>query len=126
MVRKIVLSIMAVLAVCFVAFAQNLQVTGTVKDAAGNPVVGAAVFVEGTTVGTTTGVDGSFKLQVPADGNLFVSFMGYEEQKIAINGKSLINVILKDDYQAIDEVVVQTAREQVLLVKKVSRAADVN
>ena len=57
MVRKIVLSIMAVLAVCFVAFAQNLQVTGTVKDAAGNPVVGAAVFVEGTTVGTTTGVD---------------------------------------------------------------------
>ena len=111
MVRKIVLSIIAVLAVCFVAFAQNLQVTGTVKDAAGNPVVGAAVFVEGTTVGTTTGVDGSFKLQVPADGNLYVSFMGYEDMKVAINGKSVVNVILKDDYQAIDEVVVQTFGE---------------
>ena len=111
MVRKIVLSIIAVLAVAFVAFAQNLQVTGTVTDGSGNPVVGAAVFVEGTTVGTTTGVDGSYKLQVPADGNLFVSFMGYEEQKVAVNGKSVVNVVLKDDYQAIDEVVVQTFGE---------------
>ena len=111
MVRKIVLSIMAVLAISFVAFAQNLQVTGTVKDAAGNPVVGAAVFVEGTTVGTTTGVDGSFKLQVPADGNLYVSFMGYEDVKVAIDGKNVVNVVLKDDYQAIDEVVVQTFGE---------------
>lgn len=111
MVRKIVLSIFAVLAVCAVAFAQNLQVTGTVKDSAGKAVVGAAVFVEGTTLGTTTGVDGSFKLQVPADANLYVSFMGYEDQKIAVNGKSLINIVLKDDYQAIDEVVVQTFGE---------------
>ena len=111
MVRKIVLSIIAVLAVAFVAFAQNLQVTGTVTDGSGNPVVGAVVFVEGTTVGTTTGVDGSYKLQVPADGNLFVSFMGYEEQKVAVNGKSVVNVVLKDDYQAIDEVVVQTFGE---------------
>ena len=46
MVRKIVLSIIAVLTVCSVAFAQNLQVTGTVKDAAGKAVVGAAVFVD--------------------------------------------------------------------------------
>ena len=111
MVRKIVLSIIAVLAVCSVAFAQNLQVTGTVKDAAGKAVVGAAVFVEGTTVGTTTGVDGSFKLSVPVDANLYVSFMGYEDAKVAVNGKSVINVILKDDYQAIDEVVVQTFGE---------------
>ena len=111
MVRKIVLSIIAVLTVCSVAFAQNLQVTGTVKDAAGKAVVGAAVFVEGTTVGTTTGVDGSFKLSVPVDANLYVSFMGYEDAKVAVNGKSVINVILKDDYQAIDEVVVQTFGE---------------
>jgi len=111
MVRKIVLSIIAVLAVCAVAFAQNLQVTGTVKDAAGKAVVGAAVFVEGTTVGTTTGVDGSFKLSVPADANLYVSFMGYEDAKVAVNGKSVVNVVLKDDYQAIDEVVVQTFGE---------------
>ena len=111
MVRKIVLSIIAVLTVCSVAFAQNLQVTGTVKDAAGKAVVGAAVFVEGTTVGTTTGVDGSFKLSVPVDANLYVSFMGYEDQKVAVNGKNLINIVLKDDYQAIDEVVVQTFGE---------------
>ena len=111
MVRKIVLSIIAVLTVCSVAFAQNLQVTGTVKDAAGKAVVGAAVFVEGTTVGTTTGVDGSFKLSVPVDANLYVSFMGYEDAKVAVNGKSVINIVLKDDYQAIDEVVVQTFGE---------------
>ena len=111
MVRKIVLSLVAVLAMSVAAFAQNLQVTGTVKDAAGKAVVGAAVFVEGTTVGTTIGVDGSFKLSVPVDANLYVSFMGYEDAKVAVNGKSVIYIVLKDDYLVIDEVVVQTFGE---------------
>ena len=62
MVRKIVLSIIAVLAVSFAAIAQNVQVSGTVADESGAPVIGAAVVVDGTSIGTVTGVDGSFKL----------------------------------------------------------------
>ena len=78
MVRKIVLSIIAVLAVSFAAIAQNVQVTGTVKDANGAPIVGATVSVENSTMGTTTGVNGDFKIAAPANGTLVVSFIGYK------------------------------------------------
>ena len=65
MVRKIVLSLIAVLGICAVAMAQNQQVSGTVTDAAGAPVAGATVMVDGTTVGTTTSADGAYSISVP-------------------------------------------------------------
>ena len=106
MVRKIVLSIIAVLAVSFVALAQNQQVSGTVVDEAGAPVVGAAVVVDGTTIGTVTGVDGSFKLSAPANGTIVVSYVGYEDVKTPIAGKTSINVVLKASAERLDDVVV--------------------
>ena len=106
MVRKIVLSIIAVLAVSFVALAQNQQVSGTVVDEAGAPVIGAAVVVDGTSIGTVTGVDGSFKLSAPANGTITVSFVGYEEVKTPIAGKTSINVVLKASAERLDDVVV--------------------
>ena len=106
MVRKIVLSIIAVLAVCFVALAQNAQVSGTVADESGAPVIGAAVVVDGTSIGTVTGVDGSFKLSAPANGTITVSFVGYEEVKTPIAGKTSINVVLKTSAERLDDVVV--------------------
>ena len=106
MVRKIVLSIIAVLAVSFAALAQNQQVSGTVVDEAGAPVVGAAVVVDGTTIGTVTGVDGSFKLSAPANGTIVVSYVGYEDVKTPIAGKTSINVVLKASAERLDDVVV--------------------
>ena len=106
MVRKIVLSIIAVLAVSFAAIAQNVQVSGTVADESGAPILGAAVVVDGTSIGTTTGVDGSFKLSAPANGTITVSFVGYEEVKTPIAGKTSINVVLKTSAERLDDVVV--------------------
>ena len=106
MVRKIVLSIIAVLAVSFAALAQNKQVSGTVVDEAGAAIVGAAVVVDGTSIGTTTGVDGDFKLSAPANGTLTVSFVGYEDVKVAIAGKTSIKVVLKASVEQLDDVVV--------------------
>ena len=106
MVRKIVLSIIAVLAVSFAALAQNKQVSGTVVDEAGSAIVGAAVVVDGTSIGTTTGVDGDFKLSAPANGTLTVSFVGYEDVKVAIAGKTSIKVVLKASVEQLDDVVV--------------------
>ena len=106
MVRKIVLSIVAVLALSFSALAQNQKVTGTVKDDLGRPIVGATVFVDGTSIGVTTNMDGDFALQAPANGTLLVSFIGYEGVRVEIAGKSKIDVVLHEDTQAIDEVVV--------------------
>ncbi|MBQ2430026.1 MAG: carboxypeptidase-like regulatory domain-containing protein, partial [Alistipes sp.] len=106
MVRKIVLSIIAVLAVSFAAIAQNVQVSGTVADESGAPVIGAAVVVDGTSIGTTTGVDGGFKLSAPANGTITVSFVGFEDVKVPIAGKTSINVVLKASVEQLDDVVV--------------------
>ena len=106
MVRKIVLSLIAVLGICAVAMAQNQQVSGTVTDAAGAPVAGATVMVEGQHIGTTTGTNGTFSLAAPANGKLVVSFIGYDTETVAIAGHTHVSVTLKENAQAIDNVVI--------------------
>ena len=89
---------------CANAFAQ--QVTGTVKDSAGEPVIGAAVVVEGTTNGTTVDLDGHFVLNaVPSDAVLVVSSIGYKTARVPVGGGNL-NVILEEDTTMIEETVV--------------------
>ncbi len=115
MVRKIVLSIIAVLAAASFAMAQNQQVSGTVKDSGGNPIVGATVSLENTTVGTTTSTSGEFRIAAPSNGTLVVSFIGYKDAKVAIAGKTNLTVILEEDTQSIDDVIVVafgTARKE--------------
>ena len=107
MVRKLVLSLIAVLGGgMLLAMAQKQQVSGTVTNADGNPIVGATVVVDGTTTGTTTNAAGQFSLQARSDGYLNVSFIGYESQKVPIAGKTTVNIQLKEDITAIDDVLV--------------------
>ena len=84
-------------------------VTGTVLDGAANndPVIGASVLVAGTTVGTTTDVDGHFTLELP-EGKfiLQISMVGYKTQVVNIRGKERVDVTLMEDTQLMDEVVV--------------------
>ncbi len=58
MVRKILLTLIAVLGLCAYGFAQNRQVTGKVADAQGKPVAGATIMIDGTSTGTTSAADG--------------------------------------------------------------------
>ena len=89
---------------CASAFAQ--QVKGTVKDSAGEPVIGAAVMVEGTTIGTTVDLDGVFVLNgVPSDAVLVVSSIGYKTARIPVGGGS-VDVILEEDTTMLEETVV--------------------
>ncbi len=106
MVRKLVLSLIAVLGLYLVAEAQQRTITGTVSDPSGKPVAGATVVVDGTNVGTTTGADGKFTVAAPADGKLNVSFVGYESQTVAIAGKTRVDVTIQEDLHAIDDVIV--------------------
>lgn len=87
-------------------FAQNVIVSGSVKDAQGNPVIGASVIVEGTSNGVTTGVDGSFSISAPAQGNLNISFLGYQAQSVPINNRTSIDVVLEEESAVISDVVV--------------------
>ena len=106
MVKKIVLTIAAVLLACTSVFAQNKQVNGTVTGPDGSPVVGATVVVEGTTLGTSTDLQGKYVLAAPTNGTLVFSFIGYEDTKVAINGKTTVNAVLKEASKAIDDVIV--------------------
>ena len=86
-------------------FAQNTQVTGHIVDENGEPVIGATIIVKGTSIGTVTDFDGNFSLEVPANGKqLEVSYVGMEKQIVAVAPN--VNVELKSDSQALDEVVV--------------------
>ena len=102
--RKLSL-VVCFLAVSVFAFAQQ-RVTGTVTDANGEPVIGASVIVEGTTTGTTTGVDGTFTITAPEKANLVVAYLGYKDQTVAVAGKTSINVQLVEDAAMLDDVVV--------------------
>ena len=86
--------------------AQNITVKGTVKDATGEGMPGVNVLQQGTTNGIITGMDGSFTLNVPSNAKLVFSFIGYVTQTVSVNGQRVLNVTLKEDSQALDEVVV--------------------
>lgn len=88
--------------------AQQRQVTGIVKDLAGEPIIGASVLEKGTTNGAITDLDGNFKLTVSnvEKAVLQISYVGYQTQQIPVNGKTLLNVILKENTKLLDEVVV--------------------
>lgn len=85
----------------------NRKITGTVKDNNGEPVIGANVSVKGTTNGTITDVDGNFSLENISDNYIIViSYIGYTSQEIKAGKQTSLKIILKEDTQAIDEVVV--------------------
>lgn len=106
MTKKIFLSLMAVLGLFLSAHAQEREITGSVKDHAGAGIVGATILVEGTTKGTTSGADGSFSIKAAPDNVLVVSFMGYQSHTIKVGTQTRIDVVLKEDTQAIDDVIV--------------------
>jgi TonB-linked SusC/RagA family outer membrane protein len=81
-------------------------VTGTVSDSKGEPIIGANVKVKGEKLGAITDINGKFSLSVPDDGTLQVSFIGYEDQEIAIRGKQSFIVRLKENTKELDEIVV--------------------
>ncbi|MBS3772477.1 MAG: carboxypeptidase-like regulatory domain-containing protein, partial [Bacteroidales bacterium] len=85
---------------------QQIEVSGRVTDAqTGDPLPGVNIVIEGTTVGTTTDMDGEYTLEAPADATLVFSFIGYQEQTIEINGREEIDVAMQQAVTELEEVV---------------------
>ncbi|MBQ6911925.1 MAG: TonB-dependent receptor [Bacteroidales bacterium] len=104
--KKLLLSLALCLGTASLSWAQT-TVKGIVTDETGEPLIGAGVLVEGTTIGTITGIDGDYVLSVPEGAvNLVFSFIGLADQTVAIAGQTEINVVLKADQTFLDEVVV--------------------
>lgn len=81
-------------------------VTGTVVDENGLPVIGANIVEKGTANGTITDIDGRFSISVGKNAVLVVSFIGFNVQDVPVEGKSNLTIALKEDTQALEEVVV--------------------
>ena len=104
--KKLLLSLALCLGTASLTWAQT-TIKGIVTDETGEPLIGAGVMVEGTTIGTITGIDGDYILSVPEDAvNLVFSFIGLADQVVPIAGQTEINVVLKADQTFLDEVVV--------------------
>lgn len=87
--------------------AQTVNLTGTVVDVEGEPLIGVTVQVQGTTIGTITDADGAFALMnVPSEATIDVSYVGMNTQAIDLNGRTSLRVILEEDTEVLDEVVV--------------------
>lgn len=99
---------MLLLGISFV-YAQQINIKGTVTDQRLNePIIGASVLVEGSSNGTITDMNGDFSLKNVSKGNvLIVSYIGYQPQRLTINGnQTSFNIMLTEDTQTLDEVVV--------------------
>lgn len=90
----------------FNAFAQSIQLKGTVVDNTGEPIIGANILEKGTTNGLITDLDGNFSLSVDPQSIIVVSYMGYKTQEIALNGRKELKVTMEEDSYLTDEVVV--------------------
>lgn len=103
---KIALLLLMGLGMASTAVAQKIG--GIVKDSSGQPVIGASVVVDGTTLGASSGIDGDWSMDVPdaARHTLVVSYIGMKTQRIAIGTRTRFDITLEDDATALDDVVV--------------------
>lgn len=82
------------------------KITGRIKDNSGEPIVGVNVVEKGTTNGAITDINGNFSIEVVTGAVLQISYIGYNTQDIKITDKTSYNIVLKEDVEALDEIVV--------------------
>jgi TonB-linked SusC/RagA family outer membrane protein len=87
-------------------YAQTSTVSGVIKDAAGQAIPGASILIKGTTTGTVTNNEGLYRIDVPQNAVLVVSFIGYGAQEVAVGNQSGIDIVLEEDASTLNEVVV--------------------
>ncbi|MEO8237476.1 MAG: TonB-dependent receptor [Flavobacterium sp.] len=89
-----------------ISIAQDVTVNGTINDESGLPVPGATILIKGTNKATASDFDGKFQINVPSNGTLTISFVGYNTVQEAVNGRTKIEVRLNPESQNLNEVVV--------------------
>ena len=105
MSRKAFMVVLAVVCLALPALAQKITVKGTVVDSTGEPLIGATVLAKGTTMGTSTDIDGNFAIEVPANATLTFSYVGCNPQEVAVDGRTNIDVTMSENSVILKEVV---------------------
>ncbi|MCD8385434.1 MAG: TonB-dependent receptor [Bacteroidales bacterium] len=88
------------------AMAQQAKVTGTVTDDQGDPIIGVSVIADQSANGVTTDLDGQYAILANPQGTLTFSYVGYESQTVQIQGRSTINVTMRESSNVLNEMVV--------------------
>lgn len=105
MTRKAWLALAFLLCLTFPALAQKITVTGTVIDNLGEPLMGASILAEGTSTGVATDLDGNFTIQVEPNATLIVSYIGYNTEKVPVDGRTNITITMSENSVVLNEVV---------------------
>ena len=83
------------------------KITGTIKDNNGDPVIGASIQIKNTGIGTITDYNGQFLLNnVPENGILIISYIGYDTEEIPVNKKKNLQIVMKENTKQLEEIVV--------------------
>lgn len=85
---------------------ENRIIKGKIIDEKGETLIGVSILVKGTTIGTVTDFDGNFSLEVPKNGTLVISYVGYKSQEIKVSGRTDFAITLASDNKLLDEIVV--------------------
>lgn len=88
------------------SLAQKMNITGTVTDPEGEPLIGVSVTVAGTQQGVTSDLDGNYSISADSKGKLRFSYIGYKTEEVAVSGRNVINVKMNEDSEILSEVVV--------------------
>ncbi len=104
--RKALVALALLLSFTLPALAQKIEVHGVVDDSTGEPLIGATVMEKGTTNGTATDFDGNFTITVAPNATLVFSYIGYDSQEVAVNGRTELKVTLQDNATMLAETVV--------------------
>lgn len=105
MKQKLLILVIALFGLCGQLMAQT-TITGNVKDATGEPIIGASIIVTGTSNGTVTDFDGNFEMKANEGDELTVSYVGFATQTVMVKGSAPINITLLEDNALLEEVVV--------------------
>ena len=85
---------------------EKITVKGTITDEKGETIIGASIRLKGTSTGTVTNIDGNFTIDVPSNGELEISYIGYINQTVNVENRAQINIILKENIEMLSEVVI--------------------
>lgn len=94
------------LAITFAVFSQNVQLQGVVVGQGNEPLPGVSIVVKGTTNGTITNSEGKFSIDVPSNGTLKFSYVGYNNQEVNVNGKDFMRIVMEENQKVLGELVV--------------------
>lgn len=105
LVKGMLLTLMLAVSLCLSA--QNTTVRGSVVDSGDEPLIGVTVQVAGTSIGTVTDIDGNFVLSnVLANAVLEISYVGMQTQRVSLNGRTTVRIVLQEDTELLEELVV--------------------